>query len=102
VEIPTSALADNGKQCVVFVQSAADRPHYTLRRVQVTHRFDQTAFVRSELTNAEAALSREEKELGLLPRQPLRAGERGLAAGVLELKQELEDRESKAEAEPGP
>jgi len=36
-----------------------------------------------------------------LPFQPLTKGERILAAGVLELKKELDDRESKRQTEPG-
>jgi cobalt-zinc-cadmium efflux system membrane fusion protein len=97
VEIPMSALVDDGKQCVVFIQPDEAKPQYTLRRVQVTHRFNETAFVRSRLTDEEKTLTSEEREQGLLPRQPLRAGERVLTAGVLELKKELEDRESNSE-----
>jgi cobalt-zinc-cadmium efflux system membrane fusion protein len=96
VEVPTTALIDEGNQCLVFVQPDPDRPHYTLRRVQVTHRFDKTAYVRADLTPAETALTKEEKEEGLLPRQPLRPGERVLASGVLVLRQELAAQESDA------
>jgi cobalt-zinc-cadmium efflux system membrane fusion protein len=92
-EIPTGAVVDDGKQCVVFVQRDPARPEYTLRRVEVTHRFDQTVYVRSRLPGGE-------EEEGLLPRQPDRAGELVLTAGVLELKKELEDRESGAGKEP--
>jgi cobalt-zinc-cadmium efflux system membrane fusion protein len=93
VEIPAGAVVDDGRQCVVFVQPDEALPVYTLRRVQVTHRFDRSVFVRSRLSPAEAALPPEEREQGLLPRQPLQAGERVLAAGVLELKKELEDQD---------
>src|SRR5262249_5833682 len=102
VEIPMSAIVDDGRQCVVFVQPDETKPVYTMRRVQVTHRFDKTAFVRSRLAPVEATLSPEEKDQGLLPKQPLQAGERVLTAGVLELKKELEDRESNVKAEQGP
>jgi len=101
VEIPTSAIVDDGKQCAVFVQTDASKHHYTLRRVQVTHRFEKTAFVKSNLGDKEKILTSEEKEAGLLPFQPLTKGERILAAGVLELKKELDDRESKRQTEPG-
>jgi cobalt-zinc-cadmium efflux system membrane fusion protein len=94
VEVPTSALVDDGKQCVVFVQPEDQKPLYTLRRVQVTHRFDKTVFVRSRLASEDAELTADEKEEGFLPRQPLRPGERVLTSGALELKKELEDRES--------
>jgi cobalt-zinc-cadmium efflux system membrane fusion protein len=96
VEIPVSAIVDDGKQCVVFVQPDASGPVYTMRRVQVTHRFEKTVFVRSRPFDKGEEITTEEKEEGLLPRQPLQKGERVLTTGVLELKKELEDRESKA------
>jgi cobalt-zinc-cadmium efflux system membrane fusion protein len=96
VEVPTTALIDEGNQCLVFVQPDPDQPRYTLRRVQVTHRFDRTAYVKSQLTDAETALTNEEKEEGLLPRQPLRPGERVLTSGVLVLRTELAAQESDA------
>jgi cobalt-zinc-cadmium efflux system membrane fusion protein len=99
VEIPVAAVVDDGKQCVVFVQPDPAKPQYTLRRVVVTHRFEKSVFVRSELTEAERQLAPEEKEAGLLPKDPLLNGERVLTAGVLELKKELEDRESNSPVE---
>jgi cobalt-zinc-cadmium efflux system membrane fusion protein len=95
VEIPMSALVDDGRQCVVFVQPDPSKPHFTLRRVDVTHRFDRTAFVRSTLPEGQPALTPEEKAEGLLPRQPLEPGTWVLTSGVLELKKELEDRQAK-------
>jgi hypothetical protein len=68
-----------------------------MRRVQVTHRFDKTAFVRSRLTSAEQKLTPEEAAQGLQPRQPLKSGERIIASGVLELRTALDDMESKAD-----
>jgi membrane fusion protein, heavy metal efflux system len=64
----------------------AGQPVYTMRRVQVTHRFADTVFVRSKPFDEKEALSPEEEELGLLPRQPLRAGERVLTNAVGDLK----------------
>jgi cobalt-zinc-cadmium efflux system membrane fusion protein len=96
VEIPTSALADDGKQAAVFVQ-AGDKPGvYTLRRVEVVQRFDKAVFVRSKFADGtdEQPLTPEEKEDGLLPRRALKPGEKVITSGVLELKKELEDRES--------
>jgi cobalt-zinc-cadmium efflux system membrane fusion protein len=98
VVVPMSAIADDGKQAVVFVQ-AKDRPGvYTMRRVEITQRFDKTAFVRSKFDGGKDQLPQtaEEKEQGLLPRQALKPGERVITSGVLELKKELEDRESSA------
>jgi membrane fusion protein, heavy metal efflux system len=100
VEIPTAAVVDDGNHCYVFVQPDADKPEYTLRRVQVTQRFDRTVYVRSRLTPAETTLTAQEKEQGLLPKQPLRPGEHVLAAGVLELKKEVDDRRSRAREQP--
>jgi cobalt-zinc-cadmium efflux system membrane fusion protein len=96
VEIPTGALADDGKQAAVFVQ-AGDKPGvYTLRRVEVVQRFDKTVFVRSKFADGkdEQPLTPQEKEEGLLPRQALKPGEKVITSGMLELKKELEDRES--------
>src|SRR5262249_2426218 len=40
VEIPTGALIDDGKQCVVFVQPNPAKAEYTMRRVEVVRRFE--------------------------------------------------------------
>jgi hypothetical protein len=89
-----NAVVDDGKQCVVFVQPDPSRPEYILRRVVVTHRFDSTAFVRSTLSDAQKQVKPEEKDQGVRAPEPLRAGDRVITAGVLELKKELEDREA--------
>ena len=95
VEIPMDAVADDGRQCVVFVQTDPTKAEYTLRRVKVTHRFDKTAYVRSELTDDDIQLGMtQQKESGLLPFSPLKVGDRVLISGILQLKKELEDRES--------
>jgi len=91
VEVPMTAIVDDGRQCIVFVQVDAEKQLYTMRRVDVTHRFDKVAFVRTRVDEAKQKLTKEEKELGLLPLSPLRKGERVLASGVLELKKQLED-----------
>jgi cobalt-zinc-cadmium efflux system membrane fusion protein len=98
VEVPLSALVEDGRQSVVFVQADSKKPYYTLRPVQVTARFDKVAFVRSRWSPEEEyffswmyLISGFEPEVQLL--QP---DERVLTAGVVELKSELEDLESKA------
>jgi hypothetical protein len=63
----------------------------------VTHRFEQTAFVRSRLAPQEEKLTVQENAQDMYPRQPLKPGERILTAGVLELRAALEDKESKVE-----
>jgi cobalt-zinc-cadmium efflux system membrane fusion protein len=97
VEVPLTALAEDGKQSFVFVQPDPAEPRYTMRRVQVTHRFEKTAFVRSQLTPAEPKLAPEEAALGMQPREPLKPGEHIINSGVLELRSALEDMESRAD-----
>jgi cobalt-zinc-cadmium efflux system membrane fusion protein len=93
VEVPMSAIMEDGQQCIVFVQTDAGKSHYTMRRVVVTQRFEDTAFVRSTPSRKEEQLTPEEKELGMLPGEPLRPGERVLTTAVNELKAALLDKE---------
>jgi cobalt-zinc-cadmium efflux system membrane fusion protein len=95
VEVPLTALAEDGKQSFVFIQPDPARPVYTMRRVRVTHRFEKTAFVRSRLSDAERALTPAEKAQDLQPPEPLKVGDRFIPSGVLELRAALEDLESK-------
>jgi cobalt-zinc-cadmium efflux system membrane fusion protein len=96
VEVSLTALAEDGKQSFVFVQADAAKPYYTMRRVNVTHRFENTAFVRSRLTPNEQKLTREEEAQGFQRPEPLVPGERIITSGVLELRAALDDKESKA------
>lgn len=94
VEVPTDAVVDDGQQCIVFVKSNAEKQYYTMRRVELVARFDQTVFVRSKpFTEAEQPTA-EERELGIFPKKPLLPGERILRTGVGELKTALLDKES--------
>lgn len=95
VEIPSSAVVEDGKYAVVFVQTDPEKHYYTMRRVKLTHRFEKTVFVRSKPFGKEEQLTAEEKELGLLPLEPLRPDERILRTGVGELKAALIDLESR-------
>jgi cobalt-zinc-cadmium efflux system membrane fusion protein len=100
VEIPVDALAEDGKQSLVFVQSGDPAKHqYTMRRVHVTQRFERTVFVRSKELPPEAQLTAAEAEEGLLPKKPLLPGERILQTGVGELKAALLNLESQPEKE---
>jgi cobalt-zinc-cadmium efflux system membrane fusion protein len=99
VEIPIDALVDDGKQSIVFVQTDAAKPQYTMRRVQVTHRFDQKVFVRSTPIPKEEELTAQEAEEGLLPKEALRSGERVLQSGGGELKAALLNLESQPDKE---
>ena len=94
VEIPAAAVADDGKQAVVFVQPNADKNEYTMRRVVITHRFENRVFVRTELSEREKKLSSEDEEQGLMPKGTLQRGDRVIMSGLLELKKELEDLEA--------
>lgn len=100
VEVPFNAVADDGKQSLVFVQTNPARPdQYTMRRVQVMNRFEKTVFVRSSPIPQEEALTPEDAEEGLLPKEPLLPGEKVLQSGTGELKLALLQMESKALAE---
>jgi cobalt-zinc-cadmium efflux system membrane fusion protein len=118
VQIPMTAVVDDGKQTVVFVQEDPDRPGvYTMRRVKLTARFDTSAFVRSlprgwvsrlvawfvprrlqdqELVRVVKGFGQRflEGATGELLVESLRPGELVLPQGSLELKKELEDREA--------
>ncbi len=100
VEIPMNALVDDGKQSLVFVQTDPTKPQYTMRRVQITHRFDKTAFVRSTPIPKNEQLTAKEEEEGLLPKEPLLPGDRVLPTGALELKLALLTLESQSKKEP--
>jgi membrane fusion protein, heavy metal efflux system len=95
VEIPTDALVDDGLQSVVFVQSDPALPQFTMRRVQVTHRFERTVFVKTMSLPKEEQLTAQGAEEGLLPKEPLRSGERVLLSGTVELKASVMELESR-------
>jgi cobalt-zinc-cadmium efflux system membrane fusion protein len=95
VEIPTDAVVEDGRQSVVFVQSDPAGGQFTKRRVQVTHRFDGKVFVRKTPIPKDEQLTAEEAAQGLLPKEPLRPGERVRLGGAPE--QPVEDRLSALE-----
>jgi membrane fusion protein, heavy metal efflux system len=98
VEVPMDALVEDGQQAIVFLLTDPKKHHYTMRRVQVTHRFEKTAFVQSTAIAKEKELT-PEGDQGLLPREPLRKGDRILLRGAVELKAALLDRESQSRPE---
>lgn len=109
VEIPINALVDDGKQGLVFVQTDPARPQYTMRRVEVTNRFERTVFVRSELDSkltpkqvTQWELTDQDKEEGLMSRQLLKPGERLIKSGTGELKLAVLALESQARKEKEP
>jgi cobalt-zinc-cadmium efflux system membrane fusion protein len=94
VEVPIDAVVDDGQQSIVFVQTDSQQQHYTMRRVQLTHRFDTTAFVRSRPFTKNEELTAADLEFGMLPKQPLRPDERIVVSGVGELKAFVYEKES--------
>ncbi|MGA2257259.1 MAG: hypothetical protein ABSG53_21600, partial [Thermoguttaceae bacterium] len=93
VEVPIGALVEDGKDSIVFVQTDPKEPIYTMRRVEVTNRFDRTAYVRSVpvTKKAEERGPREDAQLSL-PVEPLQEGDRVITTGALELKTALENK----------
>jgi cobalt-zinc-cadmium efflux system membrane fusion protein len=100
VEVPVDAVVDDGQQSIVFVQTDPAKHQWTMRRVELTQRFDKTAFVRSKPFAKDEQPSAEEQEIGVLPKEPLLPGERILQTGVGELKAALLDKESEPKKEP--
>jgi cobalt-zinc-cadmium efflux system membrane fusion protein len=92
VEVPISAVVEDGKDSIVFVQADPKKPVYTMRRVQVTNRFDRTAYVRSVPLAKDDEHAPDAEAQSSLPTEPLREGERVLTAGALELKTALADK----------
>jgi cobalt-zinc-cadmium efflux system membrane fusion protein len=86
VSVPVSALVEDGSESVLFVQPEANRHRYVLKRVVVTQRFQEHAYVRSRLGEAE-------KKAGL---SELRPGERVVPGAAVALKAALEEAQSKA------
>ena len=82
VEIPSDALVDDGVQSLVLVQLDQARDLFIKRRVQVVHRLDSKVFVRKTPIPREEQLTAAEASLGLLPKEPLRVGERVLLRGT--------------------
>jgi cobalt-zinc-cadmium efflux system membrane fusion protein len=97
VEIPAEAVVSDGNQSFVFVQGDPANPHFTLRRVAVTHRFEHTVFVRSRPVAPAEEQPAEQAEEVHMAVEPLRPGERVLPSGAVELKAALLNLESQPE-----
>jgi cobalt-zinc-cadmium efflux system membrane fusion protein len=92
VEVPIGAVVEDGKDSIVFVQTDPKKPVYTMRRVQVTNRFDRTAYVCSVPMSKDEDRAAGEDPQASLPKEPLREGERVLTTGALELKAALAEK----------
>jgi cobalt-zinc-cadmium efflux system membrane fusion protein len=101
VEVPADAVVDDGRQSVVFVETDAQKHLYTMRRVELTQRFDKTVFVRSKPFDKKEQPTKEEQELGLLLKEPLLPKDRILQTGVGELKAALLDKEESSTGRTG-
>jgi membrane fusion protein, heavy metal efflux system len=88
IEIPATALVDQGDDSYIFVQPHLDVPRFVCRKVQVVRRSHDVVYVRGRLTD-------EERERGL---KELHAGERVVSRGALELKEDLDQRAAQGES----
>jgi membrane fusion protein, heavy metal efflux system len=79
VEVPASALIEEGATAAVFVETDAERHEVTRRAVAVTRRGQHWVFIRAQPNE-------QEQQAGA---QPLHVGEKVVMAGGLELNSEL-------------
>ncbi len=91
VEIPTAALNEVGGNALVFVQPDPSKYEFFLRRVAVDKIFKDVTFIRTELRDKDQV----PVAAGQWPVEPLRAGERVVTQGVVELTACLEDLRTK-------
>jgi cobalt-zinc-cadmium efflux system membrane fusion protein len=85
VAVPASAVVEDGSDSVVFVQANPKQRRYTMKRVVVARRLGEMVYVRSELEDAQ-------KKRGLAE---LKAGERLVTEGSLELRAALRELQDK-------
>ena len=85
VEIPATAVLDDGDQSCVFVQPDPAKAEFTLRWIPVTRRYQDSVCVRSKLNAADEAAH------GPHPLTPLQPGQAVVTAGAVQLKGALED-----------
>jgi cobalt-zinc-cadmium efflux system membrane fusion protein len=88
VEVPTTALIEDGHESIVFVQPDPKEPLYVLRHVAVVRRTREKAYLRSQPKPGEEG---DEAKM-------LRSGERVVTAGALELRATLKDLQDAARA----
>jgi cobalt-zinc-cadmium efflux system membrane fusion protein len=81
VSIPVSALIEDGRSAVVFVQPDLQQTQYVQRRVAVVRRLPGSVILRGRLTP-------EQERQGL---RAVRAGEQVVSSGAVELKKALEE-----------
>lgn len=91
VEVPTPALVEDGQESVVFIQPDPKGPVYTMRRVTVTRRAGEAAYVRGDRYDGSRT------EAGA-PREPFQAGEQVVTSGAVELRAALQGLQEAAKA----
>jgi cobalt-zinc-cadmium efflux system membrane fusion protein len=89
VEVPTTAVVEDGRASLVFVQADPTEPRYSARRVAVVRRYHDVVYVRSRPTSEEARRRV----------QSLSPGELVVSSGAVELKGALEDLQTTAGAD---
>ena len=81
VAVPASALVEDGRESIVFVQPDPQEPCYSLRQVSVAWRSQSEVHLRSSLDAGDSAR-------GLRPIQP---GEQVVAGAAIQLRSALDD-----------
>jgi cobalt-zinc-cadmium efflux system membrane fusion protein len=77
VEVPSSALVEDGRESILFVQEDSQEPRFARRRVSVVRRFHDVVYVRADPAAGTA--------------QALHAGERVVTSGAIHLKEALDE-----------
>lgn len=88
VEIPTSALIEDGRDSIVFIQPDTSKPLYAIRRVSVARRYHDVVYVHSEPPAEEKSSESKNEEAKA---EPLRPGEQVVTSGAIALRATLED-----------
>jgi cobalt-zinc-cadmium efflux system membrane fusion protein len=89
VEVPTSALVEDGQDSIVFVQPDPAKPEYKLQRVSVASRFFDVVYVRNR-PEPEAPAKGKAAGAKHAP-APLQPGALVVTSGALEMKAALEE-----------
>lgn len=95
VEIPATAVLDDGEQSRVFVQPDPTKWEFALRSVSVTRRYQDVVYVRSKWSEAGPATN---TNAATRPLRLLSPGERVVTAGAVQLRGALEDLASSSDA----
>jgi membrane fusion protein, heavy metal efflux system len=86
VEIPTDALNEEKGQSVVFVQRDPEKLEFSMRAVDVVHRFKDVVYVRSKAPKKQADTGPD-----VLRVEALEPGDRVVTQSIVELTQALRD-----------